>query len=236
MNLNVSKRKNGRVYLYIEKSYRDKVTGKPRHKIVKSLGYLDQLEKEFSDPIAHFKEVALKMTEEENKLKHLQLTINMDETLLEDKNGTKNLGYAIPLSVYHKLGIDVFLRNKSRSEKFKFNANSVMILLVISRLLEPGSKKMAYDNKERYFERFNFSLDDVYRSLTYFNKISNELQRYIFESTRAKFGTDTSIIYYDVTNYYFEINKQDELRRYGKAKQNRKKPIIQMGLAENQVN
>lgn len=231
MNLNVSKRKNGRVYLYIEKSYRDAVTGKPRHKLVESLGYLDQLEKEFPNPIAHFKEVARKMTEEENNNKRIQLLIDMDETLPENEKGTKNLGYAVPLSVYHELGIDVFLRNRSRSEAFEFNANSVMTLLVISRLLSPGSKKKAYENKDRYFERFNFSLDDVYRALTYFYKISGELQRFMYESVRAKYGTDTSVIYYDVTNYYFEVSKQDELRRYGKAKQNRKKPIIQMGLA-----
>jgi transposase len=231
MNLNVSTRKNGRVYLYIEKSYRDATTGKSRHKLVESLGYLDQLEKEFPDPIVHFKEVARRMTEEENQNKRMSLLIDMDEALSEDAKGTKNLGYAIPLAVYHELGIDVFLRNRSRSEMFQFNANSVMILIVISRLLSPGSKKKAFEEKDRYFERFNFSLDDVYRALTYFDNISGDLQRFLYESVRAKYGTNTSVIYYDVTNYYFEVSKPDELRKYGKAKQNRKKPIIQMGLA-----
>jgi len=231
MNLNISKRKNNRIYLYIEKSYRDPITRKPRKKIIKSLGYLDELEKEFSDPINHFKEVARKMTEEENNTKHVQLQIDMDERLSEESNGTKNLGYAVPLSVYHNLGIDVFLRNRARSESFQFNPNSIMTLLAISRLLSPGSKKKDYESKDRYFERFNFSLDDVYRALTYFDKISSEFQQFMYESVRAKYGTDTSVIYYDVTNYYFEVSKQDDLRRYGKAKQNRKKPIVQMGLA-----
>lgn len=231
MNLNISKRKNGRVYLYIEKSYRDAISRKPRKKIIESLGYLDELEKEFPDPISHFKEVARKMTENENNTKHVQIQVDMDERLSEECKGTKNLGYAIPLSVYHDLGIDVFLRNRSRSELFEFNANSIMTLLVMSRLLSPGSKKKAYENKDRYFERFNFSLDDVYRALTYFDKISGAFQQFMYESVRAKYGTDTSVIYYDVTNYYFEVSKQDDLRRYGKAKQNRKKPIVQMGLA-----
>ena len=230
MNLNISKRKNGRTYLYIEKSYRDPISGKPRKKIIKSLGYVDELEKEFSDPISHFREVARKMTEAENNTKHLQLNIDMDEELSEENKGIKNLGYAVPLSVYHDLGIDVFLRNRSH-ESFQFNANYIMILLVMSRLLSPISKKKAYENRNRYFERFNFSLDDIYRALTFFDKISAEFQRFMYESVRAKYGTDTSVIYYDVTNYYFEVSKQDNLRRYGKAKQNRKKPIIQMGLA-----
>ncbi len=231
MHLNVSKRKNGRVYLYIEKSYRDKATGKNKHTMVKSIGYVDALENEYPDPIAHFKEVARRMTAEEKTSKSLTVQIDMGEQLQMDAQGTKNPGYAVPLAVYHDLKLDVYLRNKSRSEAFEFNANSIMILLVMSRLLSPGSKKKAYEQKHRYFERFDFSLDDMYKALTYFDKISEDLQRHIRENVRMKYGSDTSVIYYDVTNYYFEISRQDELRRYGKAKQNRRKPIVQMGLA-----
>jgi transposase len=71
----------------------------------------------------------------------------------------------------------------------------------------------------------------MYRSLTHFNKISKELQRYIYENTRAKYGSDTSLIYYDVTNYYFEIKKPDNFRKYGVSKEKRKRPIVQLGLA-----
>jgi transposase len=106
-----------------------------------------------------------------------------------------------------------------------------MILLVVSRLLSPGSKLAAFGEKGRYFERFDFSLDDVYRALSHFDRISEGLQKRMHENARAKYGSDTSVIYYDVTNYYFEISRPDDLRRYGKAKQNRKKPIVQMGLA-----
>jgi hypothetical protein len=232
MNLNVSKMKGNRIYLYFEKGYRDKETGKVKKEFVRALGYLDELEKEFADPIAHFKEVAKKMTEEGKTERCLSININMEEKLTEDAGGTKNLGYAVPLKVYHELGIDKFLKNKARNEKFEFNTNSIMILLVISRILSPGSKQKAYDEKGRYFERFDFSLDDVYRSLTYFDRISNELQRHLHESVRCKYGSDTSIIYYDVTNYYFEISRDDDVRKYsGNAKQKRKKPVVQLGLA-----
>lgn len=231
MHLNVSKRKNGRTYLYIEKSYRDKSIGQTRHTLVRSLGYVDELEKDYPDPIAHFREVARLMTEEEKKNRSASFQINMNETLEQDAPGTMNLGYAIPVAVYHELGLDTFLRNRSRGERFEYNVNSIMLLLVISRILSPGSKKKAYEEKGRYFERFQFSLDNVYRALTYFSKISEDLQRHLRAGIRAKYGSDTSIVYYDVTNYYFEISKPDEQRKYGKAKQNRKKPIIQMGLA-----
>lgn len=231
MNLNVSKRKDGRIYLYLEKSYRDKTTGMTRHTLVQSLGYVDELEKQFPDPIAHFREEARRRTLEEKTKRHTVMNIDLEESLSPQSEGMKNLGYAVPLKVYHELGIDTFLKNRARSEAFEFNPNSIMILLMISRLLSPGSKKRAYEEKERYFERFNFSLDDVYRSLTYFHKISDDLQQFLHESVRMKYGSDTSVIYYDVTNYYFEIQKPDDLRKFGKPKQNRKKPVVQMGLA-----
>lgn len=175
MNLKQSPRKNGRVYLSIEKSYRDKETGKPRAKTIQSLGYLDVLEKEYDDPIAHFKEVARKMTEEEKSQRKLTLSINMDEKLSPSTDNRKNFGYAAILKIYHELGLDVFFKNKSRHKKFEYNTNSIMILLVVSRLLSPGSKKKAFGEKDRYFERFNFSLADVYRSLSHFSKISLHL-------------------------------------------------------------
>lgn len=110
-----------------------------------------------------------------------------------------------------------------------------MILLIISRLLSPGSKSKAYEERSRYFERFDFSLDDVYRSLTYFGKISEDLQQYLYESIRVKYSYDTSIVYYDVTNYHFEIKKPDENRKRGRCKKNSRKPIIQIGLAMDKM-
>jgi len=229
MNLNISTRK-GRTYLYIEKGYRDE-NGKVKKKNVKTIGYVDELDEDHEDPIAYYKALAKKMTEEEKNKRRLTLSIDMDEKLADGAIGTKNLGYALLLKIYHELEIDKFLKGKAQKENFQFNTNSIMILLVISRLLSPGSKKKAFEEKSRYFERFDFSLDDIYRSLPHFNKISDELQRFLHESVRMKFGSDTSIIYYDVTNYYFEIKKPDDLRKYGISKEKRKRPIVQLGLA-----
>jgi len=232
MNLSVYPRPKGRKYLSIVKSYRDPITKKTKIKTIQSLGYLDKLEKEYDDPIAHFKEVARQMTADERARNRVQIETSFDERLPVDSQGMKNFGYAVPMKVYHELGIDEFLKAQMIKEDFKFNTNSIMILLVMSRILYPGSKKKAFEEKGRFFERFDFTLDDVYRALTHFYKVSKDLQRYIHGRLREAYGSDTSIIYYDVTNYYFEISKQDELRKYGgKPKQNRKKPIVQMGLA-----
>jgi len=231
MYLSVSKRKDGRAYLSIQRRYWDAKTKKRTSKTVESLGYLDELEKRYDDPVAHFRAAALKMTEEEDGNRRVSMDIDIDEELRENTAGRKNLGYAVPMKVYHDLGLDVFLKRKMAGQNFQFNTNSIMLLLVMARILSPGSKKRAFEDKGRYFERFDFSLDDVYRSLSHFAEISSELQQHMHERVRGKFGSDTSLVYYDVTNYYFEIAKPDDNKRFGKAKQNRKKPIVQMGLA-----
>jgi len=171
------------------------------------------------------------MTEDDKKERRVSISIDMEEDLPQGAVGTKNLGYVLLLKIYHELEIDKFLKGKAQKEKFEFNTSSIMMLLVISRILSPGSKKKAFEEKDRYFERFDFTLDDVYRSLPHFNKISDEMQKFLHDGVRQKYGSDTSVIYYDVTNYYFEIKKPDELRKYGVSKEKRKRPVVQLGLA-----
>lgn len=221
----------GRTYLAIAQKYRDPIKKTSTDRTVESLGYLDELEKKYSDPISHFKEVARKMTEENNDVKKVTLSFNMDEQLTHGADDRKNLGYAAIMKQYYEIELDRFFNNKARHEGFQFNTNSIMSLLTVSRILAPGSKKKAFDEKGRYFERFNFSLEDIYRSLTHFSKISKEAQRHIHEQVTQKYGRDMKTIYYDVTNFYFEIDKEDDLRKKGHCKEHRPNPIVQMGLA-----
>lgn len=225
------RKQSGRTYLVIAQKYRNPETNVSTDRTIKSLGYLDELEKEYDDPIAHFQEVARRMTEEENAKKKVTLAINMDDTLPKDAEGRKNFGYATLLKIYHQLELDTFFKNKARSEPFKFNTNSIMILLVISRLLSPGSKKKAFEERHRYFERFHFSLADIYRALSHYATIAQDCQRYLHEQIVEKYGRNTKTIYYDVTNFYFEIDEADELRKYGRSKEHRHSPVVQMGLA-----
>jgi hypothetical protein len=232
MNLRVStNKKTGRSYLTIVRGYRDKDTGKARATTVQSLGYLDDLQKQFPDPVAHFREVARLMTESENESRKVSLSFDLAEELALDSDDTKNLGYAAILKLFHDLDLPRFLNNKARRRGFQFSSSSVMALLVISRILSPGSKKKAFEDKGRYFERFDFSLVDVYRCLSHFAAISKELQRHLNERIRALHGRDTRVVYYDVTNFFFEIDAEDDLRKRGVSKEKRKDPIVQMGLA-----
>jgi hypothetical protein len=228
--LSIQKR-DGREYLSIQKGYWNKETKSRTSTTVKALGFVDVLQKEHDDPIAHFRKVAEEMTANEKAQRHVSVDINMDEQLPDNARGAYNFGYAVPMKVYHTLWLDDFFKRKMAGQKFEFNTNSIMIMLVMSRILSPGSKKKAFEGKDGFFERFDFSLDDVYRALSHFAKIGAELQQSMYERVRTKYGSDTSIVYYDVTNYYFHISKPDGHRKYGRGKENRKKPIIQMGLA-----
>lgn len=235
MYLKKSKRTNKdgkeRVYLSIAKKVRNPLSGKAIDSVVMSVGFLDELLIEFPDPIAHFTEVARQMTEEENAARRVSISLDMNDTLSTDTDDHFNLGYAAILKLYHSLGLTRLLNNAQRHRDFSYNVNAIVTLLVISRILYPGSKKKAFEHKDRFFERFDFELVDVYRSLSFLTSIASDVQRQINEAVAANYGRDTSLIYYDVTNFYFEIDDEDDLRKRGFSKEKKRDPIVQMGLA-----
>lgn len=218
-----------RTYLSIVHGFRD-TNGKSKSKVIESIGYLDELAQEYDDPIAHFTKVAADMETERQTAKNITVTIDMNEQIVPNGANRKNYGHVIFSKIYHELEIDRFLKNARRHEDFHFNTDAIMRLLIFNRLLFPGSKRAAVLNKDIFFDNFNFSLDDVYGALSHFNKIADTLQRHLHEQVTKQYNRETDLIYYDVTNYYFEIDKQDELRRKGPSKDNKKDPIVQMGL------
>lgn len=227
----IKNKKTGRTYLTIVHSYRDKETKKTKSKTIESLGYLDELEKQYDDPIAFFEEKVKQMNEQQARNQSpITLSFDKEERIQTGSINRKNLGYAALSKIYHELGIHTFLINRQRHTKNDYDANSIMKLLVFGRLLYPASKKKTFDNKDIFFEKTDFSLDDLYRCLSFFNKHKDALQLWIHERIKEQHGRNTSLVYYDVTNYYFEIDEQDELRRKGVSKEHRPDPIVQMGL------
>ena len=105
-----------------------------------------------------------------------------------------------------------------------------MKMLVFLRMLYPASKKASFDNSDILFEKTNYSLDDVYRCLSLFDKYKEDLQIWMNDKIKENYGRDTSLIYYDVTNYYFESDEQDDFKKKGVCKEHRPNPIVQMGL------
>lgn len=223
--------KTDRTYLSIVHSYRDKVSKKPKAKTIESLGYLDELKKQYDDPIAFFEAKVKQMNDQQAADKFdVTFRIRNDERIQKDTTNRKNFGYAALSKIYHELEIDSFLKNRQRHSKEEYDANSIMKLLVFSRLLYPASKKKTCENKEVFFEKMDFSLDDVYRCLSFFNKHKDALQLWIHERIKQQYDRDTSLVYCDVTNYYFEVDQQDEFRKKGVSKEHLPDPFVQIGL------
>lgn len=223
-------KKTGRTQLSIVHGYRD-ASGKPKQKIIMPLGYLDVLQKEYQDPIQHFEEVARQMTVDyNNSHSPIMLELHPAQTLQLGTDNRHNFGYAALSAIYHELEMDDFFQNRQRMTKAKFNYNSIFRSLVFTRLIAPASKKASFEYLSHFFERTDFSLADVYRSLPFFKKYQSDLQLWIHEHIRQNYGRDTSLVYYDVTNYYFEIDEPNEMLRKGVSKEHRPDPIVQMGL------
>jgi len=222
---------NGRIRLSIVDGYYDKSTKKTKHKVIESLGFLDELAKQYNDPIDHFnKRVALLNKEKQEQNAPINFTFYDSDRLCVGDDFRKNFGYVALSKIYHELGINTFLINRQRHTKEVYDANTIMKMLVYSRLIAPSSKKSSFDNREMFFEKTDYSLDDVYRCLSFFNKHKNNLQIWLNDKIKENYGRDTSLIYYDVTNYYFESDEQDDFKRKGVSKEHRPNPIIQMGL------
>ena len=226
-----TRKKTNRTQLSIVHNYWDSTVKKTRTKTIKTLGYLDELKKEYDDPITHFETVVAQMNQEHKKENSIEIVkIDLNEKIDKDNTNRKNFGYAAFSKIYHELEIDKFFTNRQRSLNVNYSLNNIMKLMVFSRLIKPCSKKRTFENKDFYFENSNFSLVDIYRALSDINKFKDALQLSIYEHIREQYGRNTDIVYYDVTNYYFEIDEEDELRRNGPSKEHRKDPIVQMGL------
>lgn len=233
MYLKKTPNSHGRIRLSIVDTYYDKAKKCSRQKTVESIGWLDELEKQYDNPIAHFTKRVEELNEEKQKKQApIHFTFYDSDRLCIGDDLRKNFGYAALSQIYHELGIHTFLTNRQRHSKEQYDANAIMKMLVYSRLLFPASKRSSYDDRERFFEKSDYSLDDVYRCLSFLDKHRENLQIWMNDRIKKNYGRDTSLIYYDVTNYYFETDEQtDFLRKV--SKEHRPNPIVQMGLFMN---
>ena len=224
--------KNGRVKLAVYESYRD--GRRTRSRTVRPLGYLDELEKEHDDPVAWGKAVAAEMTEAKRASEQaVPVEIHPAQKIDKRADNVKNIGCAAALAAYSALGIERALRNHMRGSGADYDLNAVCRLLVCERIVEPGSKLAAWNNRGRYFFRTGFSEDDVYRALDELGAAKDAVVSAMNRSIAAAGARDLSCVYYDVTNYYFEVDDEDGLRRKGVSKEHRKSPIVQMGLLQD---
>lgn len=232
MYLRKSKKPNGRTYLTIVQGYRD-AGGKNKARTVRSLGYVDALEAEFDDPVAHFEEECRRMTEEAARAQ-ATVTVEFSAARKIDKRseGRVELGAAVPSAYLHRdLGVWSFFERKRTSRGFSYDPCRILELLVWDRIAHPSSKRAAWEARGRFPRKCGFTADDVYRCLTYLDENADALVSSMNASLEESRGPrDASCLYYDVTNYYFECDEEDGFRMRGVSKEHRPSPIVQMGL------
>ena len=235
MYIRKQKRKDGRTYLSVVEGYRTP-EGKTRSRHVRSLGYLDELEKLYDDPIAHF-EAEVKAENEAAKAEAAPIVVTLHPMKKIDKRSEARMemGAAVPSAYFHRdLGIWSFFERKRTARKFAYDPCRILELLAWNRISDPGSKAAAWEAKERFPRKCDFTLDDVYRSLDYLAENADALVKHMNAALEAARGPrDKALMYYDVTNYYFEIDGEDEdggLRKKGVSKEHRPEAITQMGM------
>lgn len=250
MYLRQIKRPQG-IYLAIQESYYDSSKKQSRTRTIESIGYLENLRKEYDDPVAYFSQKAAAMTVEKKNEKSKAITIDMSEKMDTQTDDILNVGYGILKRIYKDLEIDKFWNWKTRNLSVEFSVDQIFRLLVFSRILCPASKKGTFDNQNFYFENFgDFSLDDVYHALDIICENNEALQKWIFEHSEKLYNRDLSVSYFDCTNYYFDIGHSDmdtlddsgtpvdkdgnpvaaKYRKRGPEKNHRPDPIVEMGL------
>jgi len=232
MRLSISKSKNA-VSLYVIKStYENK---KNTSKVVEKLGTYDSLKEKLNgeDPIEWAKKYVeeLNKKEKENK-REILVKYSPDKFINKDEQRFFNGGYLFLQSIYYELGLHKICMEISKKYKFNFDLNSVFSRLIYSRIIYPASKLATFELSKRFMEQPNFEIQHIYRSLDFLAKESDFIQASLYNNSLKISKRNTGILYYDCTNFFFEIEQADfeGLRQYGVSKEHRPTPIVQMGL------
>ena len=235
MKLTISKSKNSESF-YISKSYIDN-TGKSTTTTVRKLGTLSELLKEHGptrdDVVAWCRSEVAAETEkykQARKAKSVQVVFHADRELDYDQQKLFDGGYLFPQSVYYKLQLDKICKKIKQRHKYEYDLNAILSDLTYNRILDPRSKLSAYKAAQSYLEAPSYEIHDVYRALSVLAEESDFIQSEVYKNTNYFGKRNDKILYYDCSNFYFEIEQEDGNKKYGKSKEHRPNPIVQMGL------
>lgn len=230
MRLKITKSKNAQS-LYVIKSYRD--NGKNTSKIVEKLGTYDELLQKLNgeDPIVWAKRYIEELNKREDAEKR-EVIVKYSPAKTIDKNiqFSFNGGYLFLQKIYHQLGLNKICREISSKYKFTFDLDSILSRLVYSRVLFPASKLATCELAKRFIEQPNFDIQHVYRALEVLAKETDFIQSELYNNSLKISKRNKGILYYDCTNFFFEVEQEEGLKQYGVSKEHRPNPIVQMGL------
>jgi len=230
VRLSISKSKNSTSLYVIKSTYEN---GKHSSKIVEKLGTVSELSKKLNgqDPI----EWANKYIEELNKKeKEEKLDVlvkySPSKLIAKDEQRSFNGGYLFLQQIYYQLGLHKICKTISEKYKITYDLNSVLSRLIYGRIIFPSSKLATYQLSTRFIEQPDFDLQHVYRALEVVAKEADLIQSALYKNSLKISKRNTGVLYYDCTNYFFEIEQEDGKKQYGYSKEHRPNPIVQMGL------
>ena len=214
-------------YLQIYESYYDPERKGGAHRSYKPIGYVHELQAGgIDDPVAFYSEEVRKLNQEYKQRKQ---TEKMRQ--ISDESPEKLLGYFPLKNLNDSLGCKKYIDLMQTAAGFRFNVFDMASALVYARAVHPCSKSRTYDEViPKLFEKHGFSLDQLYSGLAYIGSEYEKVIEIYNHQVSQKYRFDTSHTYFDCTNFYFEIDKEDDFRLKGPSKENRKEPIVGLGL------
>lgn len=230
MRLQVSKSKNAASLYVIKTIY---TNGKEHTKIVEKLGTYDELLKKLNgqDPIEWAKQYIEELNKKEKEEKRDVLVKYSPSKLInKDEQHSFNGGYLFLQKIYHELGIHKICKEISQKYKFDFDLDSILSRLIYGRVIYPSSKLATHQLSKKFIEQPNFDLHQIYRALEVLAKETDFIQSSLYENSLKISKRNTGVLYYDCTNYFFEIEQEDGLKQYGFGKDHKPNPIVEMGL------
>ena len=229
MRLNIRKI-NDYSYYSIIKDYTT-LDGKRTTKIFEKLGNQQQVEERFGkiDTINRIKEYINSLNKEE-KEELLKREYNPNKRIGTGIKREFNIGYLFLEKIYNQLNIKDICDSISSKYQFHFDLNEILSYLVYARIIYPSSKLETYKQCQNFIENPKFKLHDEYRALSYIARNMDFIQESLFNNSKKVINRNSKVIYYDCTNFFFEIDEEDDLRKYGISKEHRPNPIVGMGL------
>ena len=230
MRIKITKTKNAENFYVIESTYINK---KHSSKIIEKLGNLEEVKRKAGnmDPYLWAKQYASKLTQEDKENKRTIIkSYSQSKLIPKDIQNKYNVGYLFLQDIYYKLGLNQICNDITDKYQFKFDLNDILSKLIYSRILFPASKLKTLDLSKKFLEQPNFDYQHIERSLPIFCKENDFIQSELYKNSKKYAPRNNRILYYDCTNFFFELEIEDEFRKYGKSKENRPNPIVQMGL------
>jgi len=207
--------------------------GKRTTKIVEKLGKIDDIKKRANnqDPMIWLTNYVNDLTlKEKEGTREIIKSYSPTKTINKDTQNSFNGGYLFLQKIYYDLKINNICKDITDRHQFKYDLNSILSNLLYSRIIYPSSKLKTLELSKKYLEQPNFQYNDILRALEVIAKEFDFIQSELYKNSSKYLERNNKVLYYDCTNFFFEIEEEDEFRKYGKSKENRPNPIVQMGL------